>query len=337
MIKHADIVIGLSYGDEGKGKVVNSLLKQNKYTHCVRYNGGHNAGHTIHKENKVFSTHVIPTGYLQDVQPIIGPGCVVSPRLLEEEYEHLVTRGFKGKKKIFIDKRTNIISSEHLSEDSNEVSIGTTRRGNGPAYRDKYARKNMRFGDFKHWNQNFFEIIDIYGELHGEKECEVLMEGAQAFGLDIDWGDYPYVTSSQCGVAGAIQNGIPLNKIRNIYGVAKAYDTYVGSKKFEKNDPIFQKIREEGAEFGTTTGRPRQVDFLDLDLLVRSAKLNGVTHVVVNKMDILDKVGVWKLTHKGKQLELEDKLNFKRYVTDTLMRETETVKNVFLSESPKDI
>lgn len=337
MIKHADIVIGLSYGDEGKGKVVNSLLKQNKYTHCVRYNGGHNAGHTIHKENKIFSTHVIPTGYLQDVQPVIGPGCVVSPRLLEEEYEHLVTRGFKGKKKIFIDKRTNIISSEHLNEDSNEVSIGTTRRGNGPAYRDKYARKNMRFGDFKHWNQDFIEVIDIYGELHGDKECEVLMEGAQAFGLDIDWGDYPYVTSSQCGVAGAIQNGIPLNKIRNIYGVAKAYDTYVGSKKFEKDDPIFQKIREEGAEFGTTTGRPRQVGFLDLDLLVRSAKLNGVTHVVVNKMDILDKVGVWNLTHNGKQLDLGDKVQFKRYITDTLMKETETVKNVFLSESPKDI
>jgi adenylosuccinate synthase len=151
MIKHADVVMGLSYGDEGKGKVVNTLLKKNNYTHCIRYNGGHNAGHTVHKENKIFSTHIIPTGYLQDVQPVIGPGCVVNPRMLEEEYNNIQTRGFKGKKKIFIDKRVNIISSEHLMEEQNEVSIGTTRRGNGPAYRDKYARKNLRFGDFQKW------------------------------------------------------------------------------------------------------------------------------------------------------------------------------------------
>ena len=337
MIKHADIVIGLSYGDEGKGKVVNSLLEKGKYTHCIRYNGGHNAGHTIHKEGKIFSTHVIPTGYLQNVQPIIGPGCVVSPRLLEEEYEYLVTRGFRGDKKIFIDKRANMISAEHLLEDSNEVSIGTTRRGNGPAYRDKYARKNMRFGDFKRWDQSFFEVVDIYEELHGEKECEVLLEGAQAFGLDIDWGDYPYVTSSQCGVAGAIQNGIPINKVKNIYGVAKAYDTYVGSKKFENDDPIFSKIREEGNEFGTTTGRPRQVGFLDLDLVIRSAKLNSITHAVINKVDILEKVGVWKLTHNSKLLEFENKLEFSRFITSTLVKEVDTVKNVFLSESPKNI
>jgi adenylosuccinate synthase len=337
MIKHADVVIGLSYGDEGKGKVTNELLKKNEYTHCVRYNGGHNAGHTIHKEDKIFSTHVIPTGYLQDVQPVIGPGCVVSPRLLEEEYEHLVTRGFRGNKKIFIDKRVNIISAEHLNEDSNEVSIGTTRRGNGPAYRDKYARKNLRFGDFKTWKTSFFEVVDIYEELHGEKECTVLMEGAQAFGLDIDWGDYPYVTSSHCGVAGAIQNSIPYNKIRNVYGVAKAYDTYVGSKTFEKDEPVFKKIREVGQEFGTTTGRPRQVGFLDLDLLVRSAKLNGVTHVVINKVDILEEVGTWKLVQDKQTVDLENKIQFTRHVSNYLFSQVETMKNIFFSESPKQI
>ena len=337
MIKNADVVIGLSYGDEGKGKVVNSLLKQGSYTHCMRFNGGHNAGHTIHKEDKILSTHVIPTGYLQDVQPIIGPGCVVSPRLLEEEYEYLVTRGFRGNKKIFIDKRANIISAEHLNEDSNEVSIGTTRRGNGPAYRDKYARKNLRFGSFSSWNYGFFEVIDVYEELHGEKECEVLMEGAQAVGLDIDWGDYPYVTSSHCGLAGAIQNGIPMQKIRNVYGVAKAYDTYVGAKKFEKEDPIFEKLREAGMEFGTTTGRPRQVGFLDLDLLVRSAKLNSVSHLVVNKVDILEQVGVWKAIFNKELIDLQTKSEFIRFVTNTVMKEVETTKNVFMSESPKDI
>ena len=337
MIKHADIVIGLSYGDEGKGKVVNSLLKNESYTHCMRFNGGHNAGHTIHKEDKVLSTHAIPTGYLQDVQPIIGPGCVVSPRLLEEEYEHLVTRGFRGNKKIFIDKRTNIISGQHLSEDSNEVSIGTTRRGNGPAYRDKYARKNLRFGNFDSWDNCFFEVIDVYEELHGEKECRVLMEGAQAVGLDIDWGDYPYVTSSHCGVAGAIQNGVPFNKVRNVYGVAKAYDTYVGNKKFETDDPVFEKIRNEGMEFGTTTGRPRQVGFLDLDLLQRSAILNGVTHIVLNKVDILEKVNTWKVV-KGKEvLDLKNKTEFTRAISSLLMKNVQTLKNIHFSESPKDI
>ena len=337
MIKFADIVIGLSYGDEGKGKVVNSLLQDNKYTHCIRFNGGHNAGHTVHKGDRVFSTHVIPTGYLQNVQPVIGPGCVVSPRLLEDEYEHLVTLGFRGDKKIFIDKRVNLISSEHLMEDSSEVAIGTTRRGNGPAYRDKYARKNLRFGSFEKWNQHFIEVIDIFEELHGEKECEVLMEGAQAFGLDIDWGDYPYVTSSHCGVAGAIQNGIPFNKIRNVYGVAKAYDTYVGSKKFEKEDPVFEKIRDIGMEFGTTTGRPRQVGFLDLDLLIRSAKLNAVSHLVVNKVDILDQVGVWKLIHNNKLIDLENKQDFSRFIINTSIKEVDTLKKVYMSESPKDI
>lgn len=337
MIKHADIVIGLSYGDEGKGKVVNSLLQKSKYTHCIRYNGGHNAGHTVHKDDKIYSTHVIPTGYLQDVQPVIGPGCVVSPRLLEDEYEHIVKCGFKGKKKIFIDKRVNLISSEHLMEEHNEVSIGTTRRGNGPAYRDKYFRKNLRFGDFSHWDKHFFEVIDIFEELHGEKECEILLEGAQAFGLDIDWGDYPYVTSSHCGVAGAIQNGIPFNKIRDVYGVAKAYDTYVGNKKFEKDDPVFQKIRDIGMEFGTTTGRPRQVGFLDLDLLLRSAKLNCVSHLVVNKVDILDQVGVWKLVYNSELLDFKDKLDFTRFITHTTIKEVDTVKRVYFSESPKDI
>lgn len=337
MIKFADIVIGLSYGDEGKGKVVNSLLQKNKYTHCIRYNGGHNAGHTVHKEDKIFATHVIPTGYLQNVQPVIGPGCVVSPRLLEDEYEHLVTCGFRGNKKIFIDKRVNLISAEHLMEEHNEVSIGTTRRGNGPAYRDKYARKNLRFGDFDHWDQLFFEVIDIFEELHGEKECEVLMEGAQAFGLDIDWGDYPYVTSSHCGVAGAIQNGVPFNKIRNVYGVAKAYDTYVGNKKFEKDDPVFEKIRDTGMEFGTTTARPRQVGFLDLDLLIRSAKLNAVSHLVVNKVDILEQVGVWKLVHNNKLIDLENKQDFSRFVINTSIKEVDTLKKVYMSESPKDI
>jgi adenylosuccinate synthase len=153
----------------------------------------------------------------------------------------------------------------------------------------------------------------------------------------VDWGDYPYVTSSHCGVAGAIQNGIPFDKIRNVYGVAKAYDTYVGSKKFEKEDAIFQKIRDEGMEFGTTTGRPRQVGFLDLDLLKRSAILNGITHLVVNKVDILERVDCWKAVRNGKLEDWQDKQSFIRNTSEVLMKEIKTLKNIIFSESPKDI
>lgn len=337
MLKHADVVIGLSYGDEGKGKVTNTLLKKNKYTHCIRYNGGHNAGHTIYRDGKKLVTHVVPTGVVQGVKSIIGPGCVVSPVLLEEELKDLKESGVDICGKVFLDKRVNIVSSQHLLEDSNEDKIGTTRKGNGPAYRDKYARKNLRFGDYP-WHTDDFSLIDIYDELHEQEEdSEVLLEGAQAFGLDIDWGDYPYVTSSHCGVAGAVQNGVPFNKLRNVYGVCKAYDTYVGTKKFEGEDPIFDKIRQAGSEYGATTGRPRQVNYLDLDNLVKSARINGVTHLIVNKFDILKELDCWKVIEGGTVKELASPVTFTRYLNETLIKKVQTLRNIVYSTSPEDI
>ena len=346
MIKYADVVIGLSYGDEGKGKVTNSLLKKNKntnpllkngdYTHCIRFNGGHNAGHTIYKDGQKFVTHAIPTGVVQGIKSIIGPGCVVSNRLITEEIAELKKLGIQIKGNLFIDKRVNMITGEHLYEDSADRKIGTTKKGNGPAYRDKYARKNMRFGDFS-WEQEEYNICDIYEELFDEKENKLLLEGAQAFGLDIDWGDYPFVTSSHCGTAGALLNGVPPNKLRNVYGVCKAYDTYVGNKKFEKEDPIFEKIREVGQEFGATTGRPRQIDFLDLDFLVRSARINGVTHLIVNKVDVLEEVNCWKVKFNNELNDLGDKKTFTRFVNHVMTNKVESIKQIFLSESPEDI
>lgn len=336
MIKYADVVIGLSMGDEGKGKVTNSLLKKGEYTHCVRFNGSSNAGHTIYRDGKKFVTHIVPTGILQGVKSIIGPGCVASFRLLDEEVKELVKSGLETKGRLFIDHRVNVISAEHLCEDERDQKIGTTKRGNGPAYRDKYARKNIRFGDLP-WNDPNYDVIDIYEELFDSNENAVLMEGAQAFGLDIDWGDYPYVTSSHCGVAGAIQNGIPFNKIRNVYGVCKAYETYVGNKKFEDEDPVFSKIREVGQEFGATTGRSRQVGFLDLDFLVRSARINGVTHLIVNKLDILEEVGIWKVKLNNETRVLKDKREFIQLVTEVMTSSVEPLKNIFYSTSPEDI
>jgi len=336
MIKYADVVIGLSMGDEGKGKVTNSLLKKGQYTHCIRFNGSSNAGHTIYKDGKKFVTHIVPTGIFQGVKSIIGPGCVANVGLLDKEVKQLVNDGLETKGLLYIDERVNLVSSEHLYEDSRDEKIGTTRQGNGPAYRDKYARKNIRFGDLP-WGDPNYDVCDIYEELFGESENIVLMEGAQAFGLDIDWGDYPYVTSSHCGVGSAIQNGIPFNKIRNVYGVCKAYETYVGNKKFESDNPVFERIREVGQEFGATTGRPRQIGFLDLDKLVRSARINGVTHLIVNKLDVLEEVGVWKIKTNDRIEALSDKKEFIQFITEQMTRKTESIKNIYYSTSPEDI
>lgn len=337
MLKFADVIVGLSYGDEGKGKVTNTLLKKGDYTHCVRFNGGHNAGHTIYKDGKKIVTHAIPTGVVQGVRSIIGPGCVANPRLLEEEISELRKAGVDLENKLFIDKRTNLIMQDHLAEDGKDKKIGTTKKGNGPAYRDKYARKNLRFGEFA-WKDTEFKLVDIYEELYEtDEQVKVLMEGAQAFGLDIDWGDYPYVTSSHCGVGGAVQNGVSPDKIHNVFGVCKAYDTYVGAKEFEGNEPVFKKIREIGNEFGATTGRPRQVGFLDLDNLVRSARINGVTWLIMNKVDILEEVDTWKLKTKGNVVEFKNSEDWKLFISDTLTKKVESLQDITYSSSPEDI
>ncbi len=182
-----------------------------------------------------------------------------------------------------------------MAQDGQDEIIGTTKRGNGPAYRDKYARKGMRAIDMPELSDY---IIDLYSELHHNlefEEVEILFEGAQGFGLDIDWGDYPYVTSSHCTVAGALLNGVPHTAIRDVWGVAKVYETYVGSKLFEGSDPIFAKIREAGEEYGATTGRPRQVNWLDFDSLKMALNINGVNRLVFNKVDILEEVKAWRL------------------------------------------
>ena len=332
----ADVIVDLQYGDCGKGKVTHSLLKSSEYTHCVRYNGGHNAGHTIYHEGKKVVTHIIPSGVLRGVRSIIGPGCVVNPALLEKEIADLEEAGIKIKGNLFVDKRANIISSRHLEEDGGDTTIGTTRRGNGPAYRDKYDRKGVRFEELPITNP--YQLTDIYQEFF-ETDLPVvaLFEGAQGFGLDIDWGDYPYVTSSTCNVGGAVSNGVPPSSIRNVYGVAKAYQTYVGAKKFQPDGEIFNKIREVGNEYGATTGRPRQVDFLDIDQLVKAARINGVTELIINKTDVLQDVKSWKLYKDQKLLDLQSEDRFTDYVRNLVLVKCPDVEEVIFSYSPNDI
>jgi len=330
----ADVVVDLSYGDSGKGKITNSLLKSGEYTHCIRFGGGHNAGHTIYKDGKKFVTHAIPTGVLQNVRSIIGPGCVVSPYLLEKEVEELEQAGISVRQNLFVDKRCNVITSEHLEEDRKDDKIGTTKRGNGPAYRDKYDRKGLRFGDLKDAQ---FNVTDIYDEFFSGKPVVALFEGAQGFGLDIDWGDYPYVTSSTCNIGGAITNGIPPKSIRNIYGVAKSYQTYVGAKKFQPEGEIFNRIRDLGSEYGATTGRARQVDFFDIDFLIKSANINGVTNLIINKMDILRELNVWKLYNKSELFDCIDEDSFKNFIINKINRFCLSVEKIQFSYSPDDI
>ena len=335
MIDYAHVIVDLQAGDTGKGKVAHALAKQkNQYTHVVRYNGGGNAGHTIYHDGKKIVTHFIPCGILYGIKSIIGPGCVINPIKLIEESEQLESLGFDVKNNLFVDKRVHIIQPKHLEEDSTDTKIGTTKTGNGPAYRDKYGRKGVRVDNILKAN-----IIDIYEEFHGDQNCRILFEGAQGFELDVDWGDYPYVTSSHCTVGGAILNGVPPQSIQKVYGVAKAYRTYVGNKEFEKSDPIFEKIREIGQEYGATTGRKRQVDWLDFKLLIKAININGVTDLIINKLDVLEKIGRFSFYD-----ELDGGLNnmynsefFQTNLKVIVKENCPSVQNITFSKTPYDI
>ena len=334
MIKYADVIVDLQAGDTGKGKVCYALSQiPNEYTHVIRYNGGGNAGHTIYKDGKKIVTHFIPTGIVCGLKSIIGPGCVINVPKLLNEVKELENEGIQVKGNLFIDKRVHIITDRHIEIDSKDTEIGTTKTGNGPAYIDKYGRKGVRAETEVELTDY---LIDIYEELHGDTECKILFEGAQGFELDVDWGDYPYVTSSHCTVGSAILNGVPPQCIRNVYGVAKAYRTYVGSKEFETPSEIFDKIRELGHEYGATTGRKRQIDWLNLDELLKSARINGVTHAIINKIDILNTLGEYRFYRDG-ELKYLNEVSFRTFIQELLKNTCPTVKHVKFSETPNGI
>jgi adenylosuccinate synthase len=329
----ADIIVDLQYGDCGKGKITHHLLKSGEYTHCIRYNGGCNAGHTIYHDGIKFVTHHLPAGCFFGVKSIIGPGCVVNINQFFNEINELGEKGIDTQGIVFIAENAHIITDNHLKEDQKDTTIGTTKSGNGPAYRDKYARNGTRAKDIPELQPY---LIDIYEELHvNTKNPVILFEGAQGFGLDIDWGDYPYVTSSNCISAAALMNGVPPQAVRNIWGVAKAYETYVGSKKFQGDDPIFEQIQEVGDEYGATTGRKRQVNWMNMNLLEKAANINGVTHLVINKMDVLEKVKRWTTIHNDNLVSYLDASGFKTHIKSKLSGTT--INNFYFSSSPQHI
>lgn len=326
-----DVVVDLAHGDSGKGKVSHALMAKRDYTHCLRFNGGGNAGHTIYHEGKKFVTHLVPSGVFHGIRSVIGPGCVARTSKLLEEVKYLEDN--LGKKiNVGIANNVHLVTEEHLTEDSSDTRIGTTKTGNGPAYSAKYSRKGVR-ASTDPLLQNY--LTDMYEEFYADKPVRILAEGAQSFNLDIDWGDYPYVTSSHCGVGGVLNNGFHHKHIRNVYGVIKAYDTYVGAKSFQPAGEVFNRIQEAGQEFGATTGRRRQVNWINWDIVKRGIRMNGVDTLIVNKGDVLDQVGSWGIVENGKTIEFATKNLFKEWL-DNKTYELD-MNNIVFSEGADDL
>lgn len=349
-----DVIVDLQYGDCGKGKVAHYLSHKNKYTHVLRYNGGCNAGHTIFHKGRKFITHHIPAGVFFGVRSIIGSGCVLDPDQFFREIKMLEEGDVRTKGKILIAENTHIITDTHKAEDKQKGGkIGTTGRGNGPAYRDKYGRTGVRAKDIPELKPY---LVDLYKEWYlparglpvrgtqtgaqaggGKKDVKILAEGAQGFGLDIDWGDYPFVTSSHCTTAGALLNGLPATAVRDVWGVAKIYETYVGSKKFEPKEKVFPEIRRIGEEFGATTGRPRQCNWINMQTLERAIRMNGVTHVVFSKVDVLRAVGEWAVYDNKKKISFKTGKAMKDFIVKRLKPLGIAKNKVFFSESKEQI
>ncbi len=338
-----DVLLGLQWGDEGKGKIVDVLTPN--YKVIARFQGGPNAGHTLKFENQKYVLRSIPSGIFQGGKiNLIGNGVVLDPALFQAEVEALEASGHSLTDRLYISKKTHLILPTHrLLDSASEVAkgddkIGTTGKGIGPVYTDKTSRNGLRVGDILH---NFQEKYDKAVERHKEmldncnfnydnlaeleaewfegveklktfniidseqfvndqikQEHSVLAEGAQGSLLDIDFGTYPFVTSSNTVCAGACTGlGIAPHSIGEVFGIFKAYLTRVGSGPFptELFDEIGKEMAVKGNEFGSVTGRPRRCGWIDLVALKYTIMVNGVTQLIMMKSDVLDQFETIKL------------------------------------------
>lgn len=331
-----DVILGLQWGDEGKGKIVDYFAPN--YDIIARFQGGPNAGHTLYVGDKKVVLHQIPSGiFHQNTINLIGNGVVLDPVTLKKECDTVAAFGIDVRKNLFISERTNLILPTHRALDKASESskgdskIGSTLKGIGPAYMDKTGRNAIRVGDLldknfttqyiklrlKHqklldnfhfnedisqWEEEFFEALEflrtlniVNGEYfinnHMANGKKVLAEGAQGSMLDIDFGTFPFVTSSNTISAGVCNGlGVAPQKIKEVLGVTKAYCTRVGGGPFptELHDATGEELRKIGSEFGATTGRPRRCGWIDLVALKYTCMINGVTQVVMTKADVLD-------------------------------------------------
>ncbi len=331
-----DVLLGLQWGDEGKGKIVDYFAPQ--YDIIARFQGGPNAGHTLYVNGQKVVLHQIPSGiFHENITNLIGNGVVLDAVSLKKEYDKVGAFGIDGRKHLYVAERTHLILPSHRALDkASELSkgnekIGSTLKGIGPAYMDKTGRNGLRVGDLldknfttqyiklrmKHqrlldsfgfnediseWEEEFFEAIEFMRSLkivNGEyfinekirEGKKVLAEGAQGSMLDVDFGTFPFVTSSNTISAGVCTGlGIAPQKIKEVIGVTKAYCTRVGSGPFptELHDETGERLRKIGSEFGATTGRPRRCGWIDLVALNFACMVNGVTQIVMTKADVLD-------------------------------------------------
>lgn len=331
-----DVILGLQWGDEGKGKIVDFFAS--KYDLIARFQGGPNAGHTLYVGDKKVVLHQIPSGVFHaNTINLIGNGVVLDPVTLKRECDTVSSFGINLKKNLFVSERTHLILPTHRALDkASEISkgndkIGSTLKGIGPTYMDKTGRNGLRVGDLvrgdfkksydklydKHrqlldaysfnedisaWEKEFFEAIEflkamniVSGEYfindHLSAGKKILAEGAQGSMLDIDFGTFPFVTSSNTITAGVCSGlGVAPQKIKDVLGVTKAYCTRVGGGPFptELNDAVGEELRKIGNEFGATTGRPRRCGWIDLVALKFACMINGVTKIVMTKADVLD-------------------------------------------------
>lgn len=333
---NVDILLGLQWGDEGKGKIIDYLAPN--YDIIARFQGGPNAGHTLVINGEKTVLHTVPSGILQD-RPVnvIGNGVVIDPITLRKEVETLLAKGVDVSKRLFISKKAHLILPSHKILDAaseaakGKSKIGSTLRGISPTYMDKTGRNGLRIGDvlndnFKHLYERikekhlnllkiydfdfslveaettWFEAIDFVRSLNLidseyylnsalSKGKKILAEGAQGTMLDVDFGTYPYVTSSNTISSGACNGlGIPPTRIKEIIGISKAYCTRVGSGPFptELENETGELIRKVGGEFGATTGRPRRTGWIDLPALKYAIMVNGVTQIALTKSDVLN-------------------------------------------------
>ena len=343
------VVVGLQYGDEGKGKITDVLSAKSDYV--VRFQGGDNAGHTVYAGEEKFVLHLLPSGVLQcKGKCVIANGVVVNPKAFLKEIGQIEEKGMRTDH-VFISRRAHVIMPYHIlldtyrEEEEGGTQLGTTKKGIGPCYEDKIARVGIRMVDLlnpevlaekirknlknknslfeKYFEKPKLDFDEIYNEFLAlgetlkdrivDTEVElneairdgknILFEGAQAAMLDIDFGTYPYVTSSSPTTGGVCSGaGVPPTSLENLIGVAKAYTTRVGNGPFptELNDQVGAEMRKVGNEFGATTGRPRRCGWLDLISLKHATMINGINNLVITKLDVLSGIPTLKIATKYK-------------------------------------